>query len=103
MSEQVIKPEKKQKKDGSVEYLTSDECRFLVMRGDYTGDEILDAAIKSNLISPDEREDWLSSCSLHQDWYKPSPIGGQQGYSIWHHPVGLPCRGAYFASTLQWD
>ncbi|MFP9227564.1 hypothetical protein [Pectobacterium cacticida] len=102
MSE-LIKPTKKGKNDGVVDYLTSDDCRFLVMRGDYTEADIIQAAVSQNVIDSDDARMWSHGVRYYQTWYKTSPIGGQDGYSNWHHPRDTPCRGAYFASTLCWD
>lgn len=98
----LVKPEKKQKLDGAVERSASDDARFLVMRGDYTAQQILDAAITAGEIEDDDREEW-SHARYFQTWYKTSPLGGQDGYSRWNHPRETPCRGAYFASVLCWD
>lgn len=100
--QEIIKPTIKGKFDGSVDYLTSDEARFLIIRGDYTEEEILKAAIEQNIIDDDDCELWRGA-RYYQSWYKVSPIGGQQGYSNWHHPRDTPCRGAYFASVLEWS
>lgn len=98
----LIKPEKKQKFDGAVESMASDDARFLVMRGDYTATQILDAAIAAGEIDEDDRETW-SHARYFQSWYKTSPLGCQDGYSRWNYPRETPCRGAYFASVLCWD
>ncbi|GJL33551.1 hypothetical protein TUM17576_03710 [Enterobacter hormaechei] len=99
----LIKPASKGKNDGVCDYLCSDEARFLVMRGDYDEASIIQASVVQNVIDSDGAEDFASSARYYQCWYKTSPIGGQQGYSCWHHPRDTPCRGAYFASVLQWD
>lgn len=99
----LIKPTGKGKNDGVCDYLRSDEARFLVMRGDYDEASIIQAAVVQNAIDSEGAEDFASSARYYQCWYKTSPIGGQQGYSCWHHPRDTPCRGAYFASVLQWD
>jgi len=70
----VIKPEKKQKNDGSVDYLLSDEAKFLVMRGDYSEADIIQAAVHQNVIDSADAEDW-SHIRFYQCWYKTSPIG----------------------------
>ena len=98
----VIKPEKKQKHDGSIDLLHSEEARFIVMRGDYTAEQILKAALDAEEISPCEKDSWTHA-RYYQSWYKSSPIGGQEGYSGWNHPRDAPCRGAYFASVLCWE
>lgn len=95
----LVKPTKKGRFDGYVEYLTSDDCRFLIMRGDYTMAEIIQAAVELDVIDSEYAEYW-SHARFVQTWYKASPIGGQDGYSGWRHPRNTPCRGAYFASTL---
>ncbi|WP_244590847.1 hypothetical protein [Serratia sp. OPWLW2] len=97
------KPTKKSQRDGSVDYLTSDDCRFLVMHGDYTEADIIQAAVNQDQIDSDIAETWARTARYYQSWYKVSPIGGQDGYSCWYHPRDTPCRGAYFASTLCWD
>lgn len=99
---EVIKPTKKQKGDGVVERTDSDDARFIVMRGDYTAAEVLNAAVVSGEIEPEDEEDWQSA-RYYQSWFKTSPLGGQEGYSRWNHPRDTPCRGAYFASVLCWD
>lgn len=98
----VVKPEKKQKHDGSVDTMASDDARFIVMRGDYTAEQILAAAVEKGEIDPEDEADW-SHARYYQSWYKTSPLGGQDGYSRWNHPRDTPCRGAYFASVLCWD
>ncbi len=99
----VIKPTSKGKFDGVVDYLCSDDTRFLVMRGDYSEADIIRASVLQNVIDVEGAGDFTSSARYYQCWYKVSPIGGQEGYSGWHHPRDTPCRGAYFASVLQWD
>ncbi|MGP2871917.1 hypothetical protein ACTVM4_09140 [Serratia ureilytica] len=103
---ELIKPTEKGRFDGSVEYLTSDDCRFLVMRGDYTEADIIQTAVNQDQIDSDIAETWARTAryyQYYQSWYKVSPIGGQDGYGSWNHPRDTPCRGAYFASTLCWD
>ncbi|HGO4957900.1 TPA: hypothetical protein MDU20_004547 [Klebsiella pneumoniae] len=99
----VTKPTSKGKFDGAVDYLCSDEARFLVMRGDYSEADIIQASVSQDVIDAEGAEDFASSARYYQCWYKVSPIGEQEGYSGWHHPHDTPCRGAYFASVLQWD
>ena len=99
----VTKPTSKGKFDGAVDSLCSDEARFLVMRGDYSEADIIQASVSQDVIDAESAEDFASSARYYQCWYKVSPIGGQEGYSGWHHPRDTPCRGAYFASVLQWD
>lgn len=99
----VTKPTSKGKFGGAVDYLCSDEARFLVMRGDYNEADIIQASINQDVIDVESAQDFASSARYYQCWYKVSPIGGQEGYSGWHHPRDTPCRGAYFASVLQWD
>ncbi|EIX9371928.1 hypothetical protein ML023_000754 [Klebsiella pneumoniae] len=99
----VTKPTSKGKFDGVVDYLCSDEARFLVMRGDYSEADIIQASVSQDVIDAEGAEDFASSARYYQCWYKVSPIGGQEGYSGWHHPRDTPCRGPYFASVLQWD
>lgn len=98
---ELIKPTTKGKDDGKVDYLTNDDERFLTMRGDYTAADIIQAAVAQNIIDSDSAEDWCEAAH-YQTWYKASPIGGQEGYALWHHPRYTPCRGAYFASVLCW-
>ena len=98
----VTKPTSKGKFDGAVDYLCSDEARFLVMRGDYNEADIIQASINQDVIDVESAQDFASSARYYQCWYKVSPIGGQEGYSGWHHPRDTPCRGAYFASGLPW-
>jgi len=98
----VVKPEKKQRNDGSVDIMTSEEARFVVMRGDYSADEIVKAALEQDVIWPGDKDVW-SRARYYQSWFKTSPIGGHQGYAGWNHPRDTPCRGAYFASVLCRD
>ncbi|HHD7485861.1 TPA: hypothetical protein ACOVI5_000452 [Klebsiella oxytoca] len=99
----ITKPARKGRKDGQCEYLSSDDARFLVMRGDYSEADIIQASINQDVIDVGGAQDFASSARYYQCWYKVSPIGAQEGYSGWHHPRDTPCRGAYFASVLQWD
>ena len=64
---------------------------------------VIQASVSQDVIDAEGAEDFASSARYYQCWYKVSPIGGQEGYSGWHHPRDTPCRGAYFASVLQWD
>ncbi|WP_370426156.1 hypothetical protein AB9Q52_011335 [Pantoea vagans] len=98
----VVKPEKKQKHDGSPDTMNSGDARFIVMRGDYTAEQILKAAVEQGEIEPEDEEDW-SHARYYQFWYKTSPLGGQDGYSRCNHPRDTPCRSAYFAAVLCWD
>lgn len=97
----LIKPEGKSKLDGAVDYLCNDDERFLTMRGDYSLADIIQAAVEQNVIDSESAADWAEA-RYYQTWYKASPVGGQDGYSLWHHPRDTPCRGAYFASVLVW-
>ncbi|WP_260506365.1 hypothetical protein [Yersinia enterocolitica] len=90
---------KKKKTDGTCEYLTSDDCTFLVMRGDYDKDAIIKAAIEQGEIDSDDAEDWQSA-NYYQTNYKAVP---RSEYSAWYAPLDKPCRGSFFASILQWD
>lgn len=100
---ELTKPASKGRNDGQCEYLTSDDARFLVMRGDYSEADIIQASVNQGMIDADSAANFTSSARYYQCWYKVSPIGGQEGYSGWHYPRDTPCRGAYFASVLQWD
>ncbi|MEF3108805.1 hypothetical protein QFI91_06860 [Raoultella sp. WB_B2P2-3] len=100
---EITKPTSKGRFDGACEYLTSDEARFLVMRGDYSEADIIHASVGQDVIDAEDARNFASSARYYQCWYKVSPIGGQDGYSGWHHPRDTPCRGSYFASVLQWD
>lgn len=100
---ELTKPTSKGRSDGSCDYLTSDDARFLVMRGNYSEADIIQASVNQNMIDADSAKNFTYSARYYQCWYKVSPIGGQNGYSGWHHPRDTPCRGAYFASVLQWD
>lgn len=77
----VTKPTSKGKFDGAVDYLCSDEARFLVMRGDYSEADIIQASVSQDVIDAEGAEDFASSARYYQCWYKVSPIGGQEGYS----------------------
>ncbi|WPR95099.1 hypothetical protein SM909_06920 [Klebsiella aerogenes] len=46
----VTKPTSKGKFDGEVDYLCSDEVRFLVMRGDYSEADIIQASVSQDVI-----------------------------------------------------
>lgn len=46
----VTKPTSKGKFDGAVDYLCSDEARFLVMRGDYSEADIIQASVSQDVI-----------------------------------------------------
>ena len=46
----VTKPTSKGKFDGEVDYLCSDEARFLVMRGDYSEADIIQASVSQDVI-----------------------------------------------------
>lgn len=98
---ELIKPTGKGKHDGEVDLLCNDDERFLTMRGDYTAADIIQAAVNQNIIDSDCAADWAEA-RFYQTWYKASPVGGQEGYALWHHPRDTPCRGAYFASVLCW-
>lgn len=95
----VVKPEKKQKFDGLIFRMNSDDSRFIVMRGDYPAEQILKVALEEAHIDREDKEGW-EKARYFQSWFKASPLGRQQGYSSWSHPRDTPCRGAYFASVL---
>ena len=102
MSE-LIKPTKKAKNDGLVDYLTNDEERMLVMRGDYTEADVIQAAVHQGVIDADDAEQWLVDVNpwvrIYQSWFKASPINNE-GYGIWHYPSDVPRRGSYFATVI---
>ncbi|WP_230118501.1 hypothetical protein [Serratia marcescens] len=93
---------RKSPRDGECELMRSDDAQFLVMRGNYTAEQIIKAATDQGEIDQDDSESWQMA-NYYQTHYKISPIGGAEGYSNWHHPRDTPCRGSYFASVLQWD
>lgn len=99
----VEKPTKKGKHDGMCDYLTSEEARFVIMRGDYTEAEVIQACVEQDILDSETAEYFTRSGRYHQCWYKVSPIGGAEGYSGWHHPRDTPCRGAYFASVIEFS
>lgn len=90
---------KNKKSDGTCEYLTSNDCTFLVMRGDYDKGAIIKAAIEQAEIDSDDADDWQSA-NYYQTNYKAVPRGE---YPSWYAPLDKPCRGSFFASVLQWD
>ncbi|SMP80950.1 hypothetical protein SAMN02744783_04763 [Serratia sp. CC22-02] len=92
----------KKRKDGECEFMRSDDAQFLVMRGNYTAEQIIAAAVEQGEIGQEDSVDWQMA-NYYQTHYKISPIGGADGYGNWHHPRDTPCRGSYFASVLQWD
>jgi hypothetical protein len=97
---ELIKPKHKGKQDGVVDYLTSEEERMLVMRGDYTEADVIQAAVHQNIIDADDAEQWLVGINpfvrIYQSWFKASPISG----GSWHYGRDTPCRGAYFATVI---
>ena len=102
MSE-LVKPTKKGKHDGVVDYLTNDEERMLVMRGDYTEADVIQAAVHQGIIDSDDAEQWLVGVNpwvrIYQSWFKASPISGGD-WTTWHYGRDTPCRGAYFATVI---
>lgn len=92
------------KRDGEIDILHNDSsCGMLVMRGDYTESQILDAAINSGIISDDERKEWENLGEYgryYQSWFKAVPDGSGQ-FSTFHHAVDKKLRGAYFASVVE--
>ena len=99
MKTELVKPTKKGKRDGEVNWLSSDEATFLVMRGDYPRETIIQKAIECCEIDAEDAADW-EQAEYFQSWYKTLPSGGNDGYSSWNYPLKSPCRGAYFASAL---
>lgn len=97
MKTELVKPIKKAKRDGEVNELRSDDGFFLVMRGDYSSSEIIDAAIKQSVITAEEVNGW-NDAEYEQCWCKTTPCNGD--YHTWNNPRQTPCRGAYFASSL---
>ena len=103
MNEKLTKQRKKSKYDGSIDIMNNDDCiGMLVMRGDYTAEQMLDAAIKAELIPSNERDAWQADRQgnrYYQAWFKAVP-DGSGCYAALHHPRNTPCRGAYFASVI---
>ena len=100
----MIKPTKKTKRDGEIE---RQQCEWnmaqFVMRGDYSHDEILDAAIKQDLLPANERDAWENlgeSGRYYQCWFKAVP-DSSGNYSSMHHETTPETRGAYFASVIE--
>ena len=79
-----------------VEYHTSEEFVFLVVKGDFSKQQILDMAIDQNVI---DEGDFLNS-KYDQSHFKVVPTNPESGTTCWHHPVKQPCKGSYFASVL---
>lgn len=59
--DKLIKPATKGKHDGSCDYLCSDDARFIVMRGDYTEAEIIQASVSQDVIDSDSAADFASN------------------------------------------
>lgn len=100
---ELVKPTAKSRHDGKIDMLNNgDAIGMLVMIGDYTAEQMLDAAIKAGLIPENERDAWEPEephTSYYQSWFKAVP-DGSGFYSTYHHPRNTPCRGAYFASVI---
>lgn len=99
MKTELVKPTKKGKRDGEVDFLCSDNEQFLVMRGDYSRDDIIKQAVEQRIIDAEDVDNWVEA-EYDQCWYKTTPSSGD--YSAWNYPRHTPCRGAYFASILVW-
>lgn len=100
----MIKPSKKQKRDGEIEV---QRCEWnlaqFVMRGDYTHEQILDAAISNGLLAANERDNWETIddyCRYYQCWFKVIPCNSGE-YRCLHVEANSDTRGAYFASVVE--
>lgn len=92
---------KKQKYDGNIDMLYSDCAKFLVMRGDYTRDQIFNAAVSEGYIAQED-DFWLDERKVeyYQCHYKTVP--DPDGWGTMNYPRDTPCRGSYFVSVLQY-
>ncbi len=79
-----------------VEYLASEEAEYLVVKGDFSKQQIIKMATEQGLIDAGDFE----NSEYHQSHFKTVPTKGESGYSCWHHPVVQACKGSYFASVL---
>ncbi len=96
-------PDKKSRRDGAVDVLNNESGGMLVMRGNYTIEQIVTAAIEQKQIDECDREYWLtlSGCDrYYQSWFKATPDGTGE-YKMWHFARKEPCSGAYFASVIE--
>ena len=96
-------PDKKSRRDGEVDVLNNESGGLLVMRGNYTIEQIVAAAIEQKQIDEIDKEYWLNLSGYdryYQSWFKATPDGTGQ-YKAWHHAIPEPCSGAYFASVIE--
>ncbi|UKL14855.1 hypothetical protein [Erwinia phage Gungnir39] len=100
----MIKPTKKQKRDGEIDIQSCEwNMAQFVMRGDYTHEQILDAAIKNGILPANERDAWENLGEYgryYQCWFKAVPDGSGQ-YSYLNFEATHETRGAYFASVVE--
>lgn len=101
MSDKLQMPHSKQKRDGEVVRLMNDDGPILVMRGNYTKEEIITAAVAAG-VTEENYGYWgrtWHTAEFIQGWYKTVPDGSGE-YSSMHHRFDSPRRGSYFASSL---
>lgn len=70
-------------KTGVCELLNSDNCMMLMMRGEHTALQVIDAAIKSEEIEEGERQRWGNYDGFEVGYFKAVPRGG---YSTYYYP-----------------
>lgn len=81
----------------TVEYLTSEHYRSLVVKGDFTKEQILKMAVEQHVIDQGD----FDCTEYFQSHFKVTPAPRNSGYKNWHYPLNKPCKGSYFASVLQ--
>lgn len=81
-----------------VELLKSDDSKTLMMRGEHTAVEVIDAAIKSEEIEEEDRQRWEKCDQFDVGYFKAVP---RDGYSTYYYPSNKSVKGAFLATVLM--
>ncbi|GAA0334830.1 hypothetical protein L9H26_04035 [Morganella psychrotolerans] len=80
-----------------VEFLKTDDTKTLMMRGEHTVGEVIDAAIKSEEIEEEDRQQWEKHDRFDVGYFKAVP---RDGYSTYYYPSNKDVKGSFLATTL---
>ncbi len=84
-------------KKQTVDLLNSNDETILMMRGRQTKEQVIDTAIKENIICESDKSEWVNCDRVYVCYYKAVP---RDGYSAYYYPSNKDVKGAFLATAL---
>ncbi|TMP23761.1 hypothetical protein [Pseudoalteromonas ruthenica] len=81
----------------AVIYRATDDGEFLVVKGDFTKEQMLKSARAQGVIDDGD----FDGAHFYQSHFKTIPAPKFSGLNSWDCPIERPCKGSFFASVLQ--